>query len=177
MEKEINIEENEFNINFFYDEFDLSNDEVLKYKQSLQLMGQSFSHFKNTTLVLENFTLNLNISICSDLKIMELNSEYRNKNKITDVLSFPLQENIRTGEYDKFCPELELGDLYICHNVCLEQAKEFSLTFQEEFIHLATHGYLHLCGFDHEISIEEEKKMEQLEELIINKISQLKNKS
>jgi probable rRNA maturation factor len=174
MEKEINIEAEQFYINFFYDDFELTIIEIEDYKNSLKLMAKGFSIFKDDILGLKTHTLNLNITICDDKKIKDLNQTYRQKDKITDVLSFPLQDNIRNGEYDDFSPELELGDLYICRSVCTEQATEFLLSYQDEFIHLATHGYLHLCGFDHEINLEEEKLMEKLEEDIISSISKIK---
>ncbi|MBD66707.1 MAG: rRNA maturation RNase YbeY [Halobacteriovoraceae bacterium] len=109
----------------------------------------------------------LNIRLCDEKEIIQLNSEHRNKNKKTDVLSFPLQDNIRVGEYDAFHGEIELGDIIICSEVCVEQAQEFKLSFEEEFYHLLVHGYLHLCGYDHEISEAEEKIMEELEEKIL----------
>ena len=112
--------------------------------------------------------------VCNDAYIQQLNSEHRQKPTITDVLSFPLQENIRVGEFDRFVPELELGDLYICHSVCEKQAQEFSLTFHEEFLHLCVHGFLHLCGFDHEENEVEEKIMEEYEKEIVSNISMSK---
>ena len=66
---------------------------------------------------------------------------------------------------------VELGDLFICKSKILTQAKEFSLTPVEEYIHLAVHGFLHLCGYDHELNQKEEALMEGLEEKLIKKVS------
>lgn len=175
MEKELNIESESFNICFYYEDFSFNAEELAKYSESLKWMANAFENFLKNELKLADLLLNLNINICSNEMIKELNLNYRQKDKITDVLSFPLQENIRSDDYDKFSPEIELGDLYICHSVCLAQAEEFKLSFQDEFIHLSTHGFLHLIGYDHEISDEEEKLMEAFEEKIIHTISNLKN--
>ncbi|MFT6633214.1 MAG: putative rRNA maturation factor [Bacteriovoracaceae bacterium] len=175
MEKEINIEAEQFFVNFFYEGFNFTETQISEYKNSLQFMAEAFSVFSRSELKLQDFSLNLNITICDDETIKDLNRNHRNKDKVTDVLSFPLQESIRSGDFDKFSPEIELGDLYICESICTEQATEFKLSFQEEFIHLSTHGFLHLSGYDHEISVEEEKIMEKFEEKIIKNISKIKN--
>jgi probable rRNA maturation factor len=174
-EVEIIIEEKEFVINCFFDNISISPDEHELYKASLEWMAKSFQQFKNKTLQVPSKLFVLSITICDDNRIQELNSEHRSKDKVTDVLSFPLQENIQAGEFDNFLPEIELGDLFICKSICERQAEEFSLSYQEEFIHLATHGFLHVCGFDHEIGEVEEKLMEKWEESIILHIKSLKN--
>lgn len=109
----------------------------------------------------------LSLVLCGKDKIRQLNRVYRKKDKATDVLSFPIHEALR--ELDIFpYPLLELGDIYICKEVAARQAHEFGLSFQEEILHLATHGLLHLCGYDHEISESEEKLMEENEMFILD---------
>ena len=71
----------------------------------------------------------------------------------------------------------ELGDIFICREVALRQAKEFGISIEEEILHLFIHGFLHLCGYDHEISREEEKLMFGLEEKLLEKISKKLKKS
>ena len=115
----------------------------------------------------ENQILNLNLLLVDEPTIKQLNSEHRAKDKVTDVLSFPHQENLRGGEFSFFAPEEELGDIIICSEVCLKQAEEHGLSFDEEFLHLAVHGFLHIIGYDHEISESEEKLMENLEEKLL----------
>ena len=81
--------------------------------------------------------------------------------KLTDVLSFPVYETLRSNS-ESFIepgPVVHLGDIFICREVALRQAKEFKITFEEEFLHLFIHGFLHLCGYDHEMSKEEEELM------------------
>lgn len=167
MEKEFQIEYSNLELNYVGAEFD-------QVTESLTLLANVFSTFLTGDLNQTASLITVSITLCSSEKIIELNSQYRNKNKETDVLSFPVQENIRGGEVDNFSPELELGDIYICEDVCLKQAREFKLEFREEFIHLAVHGFLHLCGFDHEISSSEEELMEELEKKLITRITQIK---
>lgn len=172
MEKEINLTSNNIHVNFYFEEFNLSLPDIKSYSDALEKIASAFSWFLADELSLK-MESNVNITLCQDEKIQELNAEYRNKNKTTDVLSFPLQDNIREGEYDKHFPELELGDIFVCHSVCESQAKEFNITYFDEWIHLIVHGLLHLTGYDHEISFEEEKLMESFEKKIIDKISSL----
>ena len=125
---------------------------------------------------LEDFQIfNLNLLLVDQTQIQEINKNYRNKDKATDVLSFPQYEDLRGGSYQILAPEEELGDIIICYDVCRTQAQEHSLSFREEFLHLAVHGFLHICGYDHEISENEEKIMEELEEKLL--LSMKKKKS
>lgn len=140
-------------------------------QNSLDDLATVFHTFLFEDLKCELKDTTLSINLCTDDKIVELNKEYRSKNKVTDVLSFPIQENLREELSDDFMPVMELGDIFICESVCREQANEFNLSFREEFIHLAVHGFLHLCGYDHEINDKEEKLMENLEEKLIKTIS------
>lgn len=179
MKKEITFESDKFRMHFFYDDRSINEVQVRKLKAWNQVLLKALTDFSFKGILKEVLkrrniqTLVLNFNLVGDAKIKKLNLEYRGKNKITDVLSFPMQDDIRCGEFDFFSPELELGDLFICKSVCEKQAREFNLSFEEEFVHLATHGFLHLIGFDHEISDEEEKIMEGFEEKIIKLISKL----
>ena len=102
------------------------------------------------------------------------NNEFRGKDKITDVLSFPVHETLRLKEDDDmgFPPEISLGDIVISTPVALDQSVEFGVTLEQEILHLMVHGILHLCGFDHEISDEEEKIMEAHEARLVKEIYQ-----
>ena len=113
----------------------------------------------------------LNVSLVDEFQIQELNRDHRGKDKVTDVLSFPQEENIRAGEFEFMAPENELGDIVICHQVCVKQAGDFSITYTEEFLHLAVHGFLHILGYDHELSPAEEKLMQGLETDILDQVS------
>jgi len=109
------------------------------------------------------------LTLCGDQRMKGLNKEFRGKSKTTDVLSFPMFDSLREPDdfFGGFC---ELGDIFISYPVCQKQAKEFSLTFEEEFFHLLVHGFLHLCGYDHEVSMSEEKLMEEKEAILVKNI-------
>jgi probable rRNA maturation factor len=113
--------------------------------------------------------LYLNLMICGDHKVQRLNREYRNKDKTTDVLSFPVYENLRSGNEQLFGP-VDLGDIVVSWPVVLKQAKEFKVTNEQELIHLFVHGVLHLIGYDHELSRKEEIIMEKYEQELVKKI-------
>lgn len=139
----------------------------------ISAMEKSFSaflsknpHFKGVKVV------SISMTLCGRTKIRSLNREYRQKDYATDVLSFPVYENLRPDKKPgaKNLPEMELGDLVICKEIAKSQAREFGITYEQEIIHLAVHGFLHLLGFDHEISVKEEKIMEKYESELVNKI-------
>jgi probable rRNA maturation factor len=117
-------------------------------------------------------TLHISLIICGDARIKELNRRYRNKDKVTDVLSFPAHEDLRKVGARQ--AELFLGDLAICHQQTKRQAKEFEIGYFDEFIHLFFHGAIHLLGYDHEINLAEEKMMLGWEKKALEHFSQIK---
>lgn len=116
------------------------------------------------------------LQICGVSKIKKLNHEYRGKNKKTDVLSFQMLEGLRSGDCELMTGVLNLGDLFICREVALQQSRTFKLSYEEEVVHLFIHGWLHLCGFDHEISEAEEQVMEFHEKLLLDSMAKQKGK-
>lgn len=140
------------------------------------------THTQWKELLRPGLTLSLNLTLCGERKIRTLNREYRMKDKKTDVLSFPLILTSRLEEKKKFqlkkevfLPigdyELMVGDIFICKEVAKLQAIEYHVTYRDELIHLYCHGFLHLLGFDHEISAREEKLMQKWEDYLIEEIS------
>lgn len=167
MEKEINFTVENINLNYFSQDGMGERLEVL-LRSSLTIFSK-----KAFKILKEDFeSLEVNLNVVDDDEIQKLNEEYRGKDRATDVLSFPLQENIRRGEFDQFEGHLELGDIFIAVGVCERQAKENDLTFDQEFVHLFVHGLLHLCGYDHEESLDEEEIMGQLESEIMDELAQ-----
>ncbi len=137
------------------------------------LSETQFKSLKNCPKV-----VSINLTLCGKNKIRSLNREYRQKDKVTDVLSFPLIETIRKDQIKIFnlknlppLPELNLGDVVICKEIAKSQAQELQMTYRDELIHLLVHGFLHVLGYDHEVSMKEEKIMEKLEEKIVLEIS------
>lgn len=96
-------------------------------------------------------------------EIQRINKEYRKIDRVTDVISFA---NCDDPEYDS--KQKELGDIFICVERAKEQAKEYGHSTDREFAFLAVHGYLHLCGYDHQTE-EDEKIMFQKQDDILNK--------
>lgn len=142
-----------------------------RFKEALKVLESFLTHKSGEIgrLYSNKVPYSLSVTLCGDQKMKALNSDYRDKDKTTDVLSFPLFENLRSGEEFLF-GQAELGDIFISSPVMKKQAKEFNVTFEQEFLHLLTHGFLHLCGYDHEISQSEEEMMEALEKKLIDKI-------
>lgn len=102
----------------------------------------------------------LSISIVGDRSIRIINREYLGKDRPTNVISFSLQE----GDCSGINP-LSLGDVLISADTAAREAEEGGIEFFERLSFLLLHGILHLCGYDHERSGEEEaKKMQQKEQ-------------
>ncbi|QSX08395.1 rRNA maturation RNase YbeY [Alkalibacter rhizosphaerae] len=103
---------------------------------------------------LEQFPLDfeIGISLVTPEEIQELNHQYRGKDQVTDVLSFPI--------YEETDPEpVQLGDIVICLERAKEQAEEYGHSLERELCFLTAHGMLHLMGYDHM----EEKEMEKMQ--------------
>jgi probable rRNA maturation factor len=122
--------------------------------------------------------LTLQLHLVGDTRMRALNFEHRQKDKLTDVLSFPMYEDLRkSNSIDVWLPEMELGDVVICKSVTIKQSLEFGISFSEEFVHLLVHGFLHILGMDHEISAAEEKQMQKYEAILLERLATLtKNK-
>lgn len=108
----------------------------------------------------------ISLTLVSLEEIRELNRDYRDVDRETDVLSFPQFEDVEDmPEFGELC----LGDVVICLDKVEEQAKEFGHSFERELIYLFVHSMLHLLGYDH---MEEEEKalMRQREEAVMNTI-------
>ena len=98
-----------------------------------------------------------------DEEIHTINREYRNVDRITDVISFAFEDN-----EDIMYNEIRmLGDIYICIPQMKRQAESYGHSEKRELSFLAVHGILHLLGYDH-MNEEDEKEMFALQELILN---------
>ena len=97
----------------------------------------------------------ISILFIGDQRIRDLNKQFRNIDRPTDVLSFP---QIVAGELET-PGTLILGDVAISLETARYQSEEHGLSFEEELTLLLIHGILHLLGYDHEISGQEEDRM------------------
>jgi probable rRNA maturation factor len=105
----------------------------------------------------------ISVAFVGDSKIKKLNSFYRGKNKTTDVLSFIYEEK-KSGGIKLF------GEIIISFPQAARQARECGWSAKQEIKELLVHGLLHLCGFDHEKSEREARKMKKMEQVILEKI-------
>lgn len=109
--------------------------------------------------------------------IRKLNREYRQKDKVTDVLSFPildmadgkLSSELMTYDFsfegeNKYLP---IGDVVICPERARKQAEEYGHSIEREMVFLAVHSFLHLLGFDHENGRDESLMFEKQEEIML----------
>ncbi len=110
----------------------------------------------------------LSVTLCNDEYIKELNRDYRGKDKATDVLSFPASDDL--SEINPDNGALVLGDIVISIDTAARQATEYGNTLEREVSFLTVHGMLHLLGFDHEISEDEEKIMFSEQKKIIKEL-------
>jgi probable rRNA maturation factor len=114
-----------------------------------------------------NRDIGLSINLVGNARIRELNREHRGKDKATDVLSFPLQETVRTSKNKGEQGILELGDIFICMPVAEAEATAEKVSLNDKLAFLTVHGFLHLLGYDHERSSGEASAMFKLQDRII----------
>lgn len=121
---------------------------------------------------LQDSKLVMTITLTTPEKIRKINKEYRNIDKATDVLSFPMfqKDELDSKIANKnFLYEDVLGDIVISVEKVEEQAKEYGHSFERELSYMVVHGFYHLMGYDH---IEEKDKeiMRPKEENILKKL-------
>ena len=144
-----------------------------EYDQSFYEIKKQIREAIRAALFYENvdFDVELSVKLCSNDYIRELNRTYRGKDAPTDVLSFPMytKEELEDvdGEEDETVP---LGDIVISLERAKEQAKELGNTFLREIAFLTVHSVLHLLGYDHELSPEEDEKQCARQKMIVESI-------
>ena len=111
----------------------------------------------------------VSLTFCSAEHIKELNKTYRGKDKATDVLSFPLYEK-NEFTYEECAMGAALGDIVISVPRAIEQSREIGNSFVKEVTFLAIHSTLHLLGYDHELSEEEDERQCTAQREIIENI-------
>jgi probable rRNA maturation factor len=125
-------------------------------------------------ILTKDFELELSISLVSDIQIKRMNLEFRNKDKATNVLSFPsldesLVREIGLKKIAKLTKYLFLGDIVISYETVKKESLAQKKKFHNHLTHLILHSILHLIGFDHE-NEEMAKEMENLEIKILKKL-------
>jgi probable rRNA maturation factor len=126
-------------------------------------VGQAFAVSSHAALVSAHVTLSISISLSDNAEVQTLNAQWRDKDKPTNVLSFPMLDSAELGALIPFRTALVLlGDLILAHGVCVSEAEEKGILLTDHVTHLIIHGTLHLLGLDH-IDDAEAEHMEALE--------------
>lgn len=143
--------------------------------------GKEIENYEEIEKYVEYLVKELNLDNCmfniifiTNKEIHKINKEYRNVDRPTDVLSFPIFSREEINDFanleeDKKVRELELGDIIICIDVLQEHAIEYQTGILREMLYMITHGVCHLMGYDHMVE-DEKKEMRALEEKILSKI-------
>lgn len=143
-----------------------------QYIELVELVAEEcfeIEHLKNTNTY-------LNVILTNPHNIKEINKKYRNIDKETDVLSFPMfqkeeiDELIKKSNLDKNDVEDVIGDIVVSIERVKEQAKEYNHSFDRELAYMVVHGFYHIIGYDH--MVESDKKvMREKEEYVLNKLN------
>ena len=108
--------------------------------------------------------IEISVRLTSDDEVHALNLQYRQKDKPTNVLSFPMVQPdlIETVTQNSDDGEVLLGDIVLAHGVCVAEAAERGISPETHATHLLVHGVLHLLGYDH-MNDDEAEAMEAIE--------------
>ncbi len=161
-------------------EWNLPDEEITKKDQIEALLQLAVE----AAIVSEDIAtpVEIGLQIVSEEEIRTLNHDYREIDRVTDVLSFPMLEYTpdekpcdrverakAEGEVDPETEEVPLGDIIICQKRAMEQAEEYGHSFEREMAFLSVHSVLHLLGYDHMVP-EEEKVMFSKQEAVLKGI-------
>ena len=128
------------------EEWDSSNDwaEIARSAAVAAIAESAFPQLGSGTRTVE-----LSVRLTSDTEVRALNSEWRGKDKPTNVLSFPMAGPDELEMSGGAGPELMLGDVILARGVCVAEAADKGITLESHAAHLMVHGTLHLLGYDH----------------------------
>lgn len=118
-----------------------------------------------------DFPCELEALVVSPDEIREMNKTYRDIDRTTDVLSFPLYTSKEEMQADRLEGEpAELGDMVLCMDKAKRQAEEYGHSLRREVSFLTVHSVLHLLGYDHETGEREETEMFRRQNEIMDKL-------
>jgi len=145
--------------------------EIDNIEHFLEKTINNLAQYTSLNKLIKNKTeIELSILLTNDQEIKSLNKNYRNKNKATNTLSFPLisrDEKITENIFDNF---IAIGDIIFSLETIKKEADSQNKKFQHHFTHLLLHSLLHLIGYDHQ-NDQEAQKMEDLEINILKKLA------
>lgn len=143
-------------------------------QSTLEINDELVNEIENVikeSLLLEGMSLDVEISLSfvNNEEIKELNKTYRNNDKETDVLSFPIDEDF----YDEEQLQM-LGDIVLSTDMAIVQAEDFGHSVKREVLYLIAHSMFHLMGYDHMTEAEKEI-MREKEKNVMKSINVFKN--
>ncbi|MBE5822174.1 MAG: rRNA maturation RNase YbeY [Clostridiales bacterium] len=147
-----------------------------KYVDSIKEYNKTIQKCVKYCIEEEDIKTSNNIEIyiryTNNQEIKIINNEYRNIDRPTDVLSFPMYEpyEVKQELENNKMPINQLGDIIISIEKTKEQAEEYGHAFERELIYLITHAMFHLLGYDH-MEDDEKKIMRDKEEKIMDKLN------
>ena len=147
-------------------------EEKVEYQKTIQKVLEKC--FEEEKMI--DSKLMITITLTNAEKIKEINKQFRNIDKATDVLSFPMFERDELENLIKnkqFKHEDVLGDIIISIPKVEEQAKEYGHSFERELSYMIVHGFYHLMGYDH-IKEVDKQEMRAKEEKILNQLNILR---
>ena len=135
------------------------------YKKIIEAVGEVLKDEKFP------YSSEISVTFINNRTIHKLNREHREKDRPTDVLSFPMWEKEELFDGSALDGSfVMLGDIIISAEKAKAQAKEYGHSIERELVFLAVHSTLHLLGYDHETSEEDERYMNQKQEEILTRI-------
>lgn len=144
------------NIDYINDENFVNESEI---KEISELLTFAYGHLE------EEGDAEVSVSFVTNEEIQNLNRDYRNKDSVTDVISFALEEDDMNIIHED-APRT-LGDIVISTDRAKEQAEDYGHSYRRELLFLSLHGFLHLLGYDH-MESDDEVKMNGKQEEILN---------
>ena len=141
-----------------FDIYNLTEEELVKEQKIMK------KYIKKCLKIEQVTNASFNVILTDNKKLKELNTNYRNIKKETDVISFALEDEKEEQINSK---KRVLGDIYISVEKAKSQSEEYGHSLTRELSFLAVHGLLHLLGYDH-IEKEDEKIMFKKQELILD---------
>lgn len=146
-----------------YDEQQTLTDELIQMVQDVLAYAADYLELE------ENCAMS--VIIVDNEEIQNINREYRQKDAVTDVISFALEESVVEDDFPAIQEVMdesrELGDIFVSFQRAQEQAVEYGHSFKRELGFLVVHGFLHLNGYDH-MTDEEEAEMFDLQRDILD---------
>jgi len=115
--------------------------------------------------IFEKKSFSLGLQIISNQEIAFMNQKWMQKNGPTDVLSFPIISDESLNNLD----HIELGDIFISLEIAIEQSYEYKHSIYKEMLWLASHGFLHLLGWEHNNDLDLENML-NFQEYLIKKL-------